>query len=68
MTLGQLKKMIQSLEENSGAHDDLKIKVYTQNYRLCDFDIDLEIGGFDSKDKYSNVGNPCVLVLGIKSS
>ena len=68
MTLKELKDIVAKLEKQE-IPDTLELKVYELKvyndiYRLVDFDISIEVGGIDSKDKHSSVGKPCLIVYG----
>lgn len=62
MKLYQLKNLVKELEE---LPDNLELKVFDEDGRLRDIDISVEVGGFDSKDKFSKVGKPCLVVYGV---
>jgi hypothetical protein len=64
MTLKELKDIVAKLEKQE-IPDTLELKVYNGINRLVDFNISIEMGGIDSKDKYSNVGHPCLIVYGV---
>lgn len=63
MLLSELKDAIDSLQH----HGDLQIKMFDGSNRLRDFDVSLELGGVDNKDKHSMYGNLCVVVYGVKT-
>lgn len=65
MKLADLKKQIIELEAR-GVTDEFELKAFDDVQRLRDFDVSLELGGIDSKDKYSNVGRPCVVISGVR--
>lgn len=64
MTIGELRNKFAELEAN-GVSDTLVIKVFDEDNRLRDFDVTLEIGGIDDKDKYYQNGNPILIAYGI---
>lgn len=62
MTLDQLREMISQFD---GCWGDMEVRAFDEDGRLRQIDINFEIGGVDSKDKYSMVGTPCLVGYGI---